>query len=103
MIFDVSIVIPSYNERENIIPLLNRLLEACSDLGVECIVVDDDSPDRTWELAQTKFEDNPRVRVIRRIENRGLGSAVVRGIKEARGSYVGVIDGDLQHPPRTRS
>jgi dolichol-phosphate mannosyltransferase len=65
----------------------------------ELIVVDDDSPDRTWEVAENLIPDYPQLRVMRRQEERGLSSAVIRGWQAARGSILGVIDGDLQHPP----
>ncbi len=97
----LSVIIPTYNERDNLPILLERLEAALS--GLECfeaIVVDDDSPDGTWRLAEglarTKY---PWLRVVRRIGERGLGSAIIRGLREARGEYVAVIDADLQHPP----
>ena len=96
---DLSIIIPSYNERENISRLLTRLLASCDEIAIECIVVDDDSPDRTWEHVDSEFGNDPRVRVIRRINEQGLGSAVCRGIEAATGEFIGVIDADLQHPP----
>jgi len=96
----LSIVIPTYNERENLPILLERLEKTLHNIDFETIVVDDDSPDRTWELARelarTKY---PWLRVIRRVGERGLASAVIRGFSEARGEYVAVMDADLQHPP----
>ena len=65
----------------------------------EIIVVDDDSPDRTWETALRLTGEFPALRVMRRQNERGLSSAVIRGWQAARGSSLGVIDGDLQHPP----
>ena len=67
--------------------------------GYELIVVDDNSPDRTWELAQDLTEQYPHLRVLRRTKERGLATAVVRGWQTARGQILGVIDADLQHPP----
>lgn len=98
----LSIVIPTYNERSNIIRLITRILETCkrAEIEIECIVVDDDSPDRTWELVRNEFCEDDRVRVVHRTEEHGLGSAVVRGVKEASSEFVGVIDADLQHPPQ---
>jgi dolichol-phosphate mannosyltransferase len=67
----------------------------------ELIVVDDDSPDRTWELAAALVSDYPCLRVMRRTAERGLATAVIRGWQVAQGEVLGVIDGDLQHPPDT--
>lgn len=98
----LSLVIPTYNERANLAPLLEELrhlLEAAAPGGYELIVVDDDSPDRTWELASEISREFPQVRVLRREAERGLSAAVVAGWKIARGKIWGVIDADLQHPP----
>ena len=97
-----SLIIPTYNEGENIQVLLDRLaalLEKTLPDQYELVVVDDDSPDLTWELAEQVALRLPQVRVIRRIGERGLATAVVAGWKAARGEFLGVIDADLQHPP----
>lgn len=97
----VSIVVPTYNERENLPVLLEEIRRVMEGEGLsyEVIVVDDDSPDGTWRVALEYAEKGYPVRVIRRMGERGLGSAIVRGLREARGEYVVVIDADLQHPP----
>ncbi|MFN9171496.1 MAG: glycosyltransferase, partial [Dolichospermum sp.] len=98
----LSIVIPTYKERdniENVVNILSGLLDKTIPGNYELIVVDDDSPDRTWEVAENLIPDYPQLRVMRRQEERGLSSAVIRGWQAARGSILGVIDGDLQHPP----
>ncbi|MBW4558600.1 MAG: glycosyltransferase [Trichormus sp. ATA11-4-KO1] len=97
-----SLVIPTYKERDNIgniIKILSQLLDELIPDNYELIVVDDDSPDRTWEVAQSLIEEYPQLRVMRRQHERGLSSAVIRGWQAARGHILGVIDGDLQHPP----
>ncbi len=98
-----SLVIPTYNEGRNIAAMLERLIPVldASDYAdrYEIIVVDDDSPDRTWELAWAVAATYPQVRVIRRQSERGLATAVIRGWQVAGGEVIGVIDGDLQHPP----
>lgn len=98
----LSVVIPTYKERdniENVVNILSGLLDKTIPGNYELIVVDDDSPDRTWEVAENLIPDYPQLRVMRRQEERGLSSAVIRGWQAAKGSILGVIDGDLQHPP----
>lgn len=97
-----SLVIPTYNESknvENIVRLLSRLLDGVIPGDYELIVVDDNSPDLTWQVAQELTAEFPQLRVIRREHERGLSTAVIRGWQAARGEVLGVIDGDLQHPP----
>ncbi|MCC5635534.1 glycosyltransferase [Nostoc sp. CHAB 5844] len=97
-----SLIIPTYKERDNIekvIKILSELIEEFLPEDYELIVVDDDSPDRTWEVAQSMMAEYPNLRVMRRQQERGLSSAVIRGWQVARGRVLGVIDGDLQHPP----
>lgn len=98
----LSLVIPTYNEGKNvqkIVRLLSQQLDAALPEAYELIVVDDNSDDRTWEIAQEIMPDYPQLRVMRRIEERGLSTAVIRGWQAARGEVLGVIDADLQHPP----
>ncbi len=97
-----SLVIPTYNESKNIraiAEILSGLLDKAMPGDYELIVVDDNSPDRTWELAQALIKEYPQLRVMRRKEERGLSTAVIRGWQAAQGQVLGVIDGDLQHPP----
>ena len=99
----LSLVIPTYKERnniENVVNILSGLLDQTIPGNYEIIIVDDDSPDRTWEVAQSLIPDYPQLRVMRRQEERGLSSAVIRGWQAATGRVLGVIDGDLQHPPK---
>ncbi|NTW19516.1 MAG: polyprenol monophosphomannose synthase [Nostocales cyanobacterium W4_Combined_metabat2_030] len=97
-----SLIIPTYNESKNILAvvhLLSNLLDEALPNNYELIVIDDDSPDRTWEIAQKLTKDYPHLRVMRRQGERGLSTAVIRGWQVAEGQILGVIDGDLQHPP----
>ncbi|MBR8837202.1 MAG: glycosyltransferase [Stigonema ocellatum SAG 48.90 = DSM 106950] len=97
-----SLVVPTYKERdniENVVRILSQLLDELMPGDYELIVVDDDSPDGTWEIAQSLMPEYPQMRVMRRQHERGLSSAVIRGWQAARGQILGVIDGDLQHPP----
>jgi dolichol-phosphate mannosyltransferase len=99
-----SLIIPTYNECKNIktiIEKLSQLLDGSIPGDYELIVVDDDSPDRTWEVALSMTADYPQLRVMRREHERGLSTAVIRGWQVARGEVLGVIDADLQHPPET--
>jgi dolichol-phosphate mannosyltransferase len=95
-------VIPTYNERENLEPLLERIDAACRAAGIdyEAIVVDDDSPDGTAKAAAALASRFP-LRLIVRRGARGLATAVARGFEEARGEVVAAIDADLSHPPES--
>jgi dolichol-phosphate mannosyltransferase len=98
----LSLVIPTYNEARNVGELVARLVELLDPElagAYELILVDDDSPDRTWELGLSLARKHPQVRVLRRIAERGLSTAVIRGWQVARGEVLAVIDADLQHPP----
>jgi len=93
----VSVVTPTYNEADNVGPLITALNAALVDLPHEIIVVDDNSPDGTWAIAENIAAADPRVRVIRRFDNHGLSPAVMAGLGAARGEVLAVIDADLQH------
>lgn len=93
----LSVVTPTYNEAANVGPLVTAINDALGDMPHEIIVVDDDSPDRTWEVAGRIAEADPRVRVVRRFDNHGLSPAVMAGLGAARGEVLAVIDADLQH------
>jgi len=91
------VVIPTYNESANIGSLIERLGLVLEDVDHEIIVVDDDSPDLTWQLVERIGESDARVRVIRRLDRQDLSSAIVAGLLDARGDCLAVMDGDLQH------
>ena len=102
----LSLVAPTYNERINLAAFIGRtsaVLDARMPGSYEIIVVDDDSPDLTWEHAAALARLHPAVSVIRRQGRRGLATAVVAGWQAARGDWLGVIDADLQHPPEILS
>ncbi|MGE5223977.1 MAG: polyprenol monophosphomannose synthase [Omnitrophica WOR_2 bacterium] len=92
----VSIILATYNESENIKEMIAAILSYLPD-PIEVIVVDDNSPDRTWQIAGDM--DDRRVKVIRRTKARGLASAINRGIIESRGEFLGWMDADMCHPP----
>ena len=92
----VSIILATYNERENILEAIRSIARHVSR-PFEIIVVDDDSPDGTWQLvAEQRW---PEVKLIRRVATRGLASAYMRGIIESQGDVVGWMDADLSMPP----
>lgn len=96
---EISVIIPTYNERPNIDQIIDRCLSALGGYKAEVIVVDDDSPDGTATFARDAYHDDDRVRVIRRTEDKGLAQSVTRGFRDATHEYCAVIDADLQHPP----
>jgi dolichol-phosphate mannosyltransferase len=95
----LSVVSPTLNEAANVPVLVEQLACALGDIDYEILIVDDNSPDRTWSIAQEISSKNPRVRSIRRMENPGLGMAVIDGFSEATGDMLACIDADLQHDP----
>lgn len=95
---DLSVVVPTFNERENLPLLLERIHTVLDGVNYEVIVVDDNSPDGTGDLGRDMSDRYP-VNVIVRKDQRGLASAVVEGFKRSKSSCVAVIDADLQHPP----
>jgi len=96
---DITVILPTYNERDNIGPLIQRALAALNGYQVEILVVDDDSPDGTWQVVTALVERDPRLRLIRRTGERGLTSAIATGINQSQGAWVGWMDGDLSMPP----
>jgi dolichol-phosphate mannosyltransferase len=94
-----SLVIPTYNERDNLVPLLDAVRGAMAGRDHEIWIVDDDSPDGTWEAAARYGEAHPEVRVIRRTTARGLSGAVIEGFRRATGDVLAVMDADLSHDP----
>ena len=95
----LSIVVPTYNERENIPLLVEKIDNILKGTDFELIVVDDDSPDETWKVAEELSKKYPFIKVIRRRNERDLSTAVLRGFEEAEGEVFAVMDADLQHPP----
>lgn len=95
----ISLVVPTYNERENVRAVVDRCSAALSAYDFEIVVVDDDSPDETWRLVDRVYGDEDRVRIVRRRGKLGLATAISRGFREASSELCAVIDADLQHPP----
>ena len=97
MAYDLAIVLPTFNERGNVGPLVERLEKALVGIRYEVIFVDDDSPDGTADAVRRVAERHHNVRVLHRIGRRGLSSACIEGILAASAPYVAVMDADLQH------
>jgi dolichol-phosphate mannosyltransferase len=93
----LSLILPTFNEAENLPELLPAIEEAMQDQNFEILIVDDDSPDETWRLAEELAKSRPHLRVIRRIGRRGLSSAVIEGFLAAKGEVLAVMDADGQH------
>ena len=93
----VTIVVPTYNERLNIRPLVSLLENALTGIDWEVVFVDDDSPDGTADEVRELAKSISNIRVIHRVGRRGLSGACIEGILSSAGPYVAVMDGDLQH------
>jgi glycosyltransferase involved in cell wall biosynthesis len=96
---ELSLIIPTYNERPNIEPLLAEIDSSLHAIAWEALFVDD-STDGTDNLIAGLAKADTRIRLLHRRQNRGgLAGAVVAGLAQARGTYICVLDADLQHPP----
>ena len=93
----LSVIVPTYREAANVRVLFERLKAALDGLPWEMIVVDDDSPDGTADIAYAIAACDPRLRCLRRVDRVGLAGAVVEGWLASSADLVAVIDGDLQH------
>lgn len=93
----LSLIIPTYNEAENITAQVQRICKVLKE-PFEILVVDDNSPDGTGRIADNLAKKYP-VRVIHRFSKNGLADAVVEGFNQAHGSVIGVMDADQSHPP----
>jgi dolichol-phosphate mannosyltransferase len=93
----LSVVVPTYNERGNVALVIASLDRVLQSIAWEVIFVDDASPDKTAEVVRSLARHDPRVRLIYRHNRRGLSSAVVEGGMAASGDVIAVMDGDMQH------
>jgi dolichol-phosphate mannosyltransferase len=96
-LLQLSIVVPTFNERDNVAKLFHKLDAALEGIAWEVIFVDDNSPDGTWEVVRGLARQDSRVRCIRRIGRRGLSGACIEGILASSAPSAAVIDADLQH------
>src|SRR5580700_7612475 len=93
----LSVVIPTFNERDNVTTLFRRLEKTLAGIPFEAVFVDDNSPDGTWQVVRALSREDSRVRCIRRIGRRGLSGACIEGILASSAPCAAVIDADLQH------
>ncbi|MHC4045899.1 glycosyltransferase family 2 protein [Bradyrhizobium sp. 23AC] len=94
---ELSVIVPTFNERDNVTVLYRRLEAVLANVAWEVVFVDDNSPDGTWDVVRALAQQDSRVRCIRRIGRRGLSGACIEGILASSAPYVAVIDADLQH------
>src|SRR6201991_3967187 len=94
---ELSVIVPTFNERDNVTTLFRRLETALAGVAWEVIFVDDNSPDATWDVVRALAQQDGRVRCVRRIGRRGLSGACIEGILASSAPCAAVIDADLQH------
>jgi len=94
---ELCVVVPTFNERDNVPVLAARLASVLKGIAWEAVFVDDNSPDGTAEVVRSLAGSDPRLRCLRRIDRRGLSSACIEGILSTSAPFIAVIDGDLQH------
>lgn len=94
----ISIVVPTFNEKGNIAPLLKRIGDTLKEIDYEVIFVDD-SNDETPQVIEEAAKTDKHVRLFHRENEKGLATAVVKGFSLAKGDFVACMDADLQHPP----
>ncbi|MBR0811651.1 MULTISPECIES: glycosyltransferase family 2 protein [Bradyrhizobium] len=94
---ELSVIVPTFNERDNVTVLYRRLEATLTNVAWEVVFVDDNSPDGTWDVVRALAQQDSRVRCVRRIGRRGLSGACIEGILASSAPFVAVIDADLQH------
>ncbi len=97
----VSVILPTYNEKDAILLLIREISEILTreSLNFEIIIVDDNSPDGTFRIIEGEFSNDPHVIPILRLNEKGLASAILHGIRSATGDTLVVMDTDFNHPP----
>src|SRR5262245_7961128 len=96
---DLSVIVPSKDERDNLRPLYRRVTAALAGRSFELVVVDDGSTDGSFEILQSLAATDPRVKVVRLRRNFGQSAALKAGIDWSTGVVVVTMDGDLQNDP----
>ncbi|GAB4219548.1 MAG: hypothetical protein Fur009_6240 [Candidatus Microgenomates bacterium] len=96
----ISIIIPTYNEKGNLIKLIKEIEKKLKKFSYEIIVIDDDSQDLTGKIAKKIFNKNKRIKIFIRKKRGGLASAILFGIKKSKGEIIIGMDADFNHPPQ---
>src|SRR5512143_4110 len=96
---EISVVTPTFNEAENVARFVSTISGVLRGVAHEIIIVDDNSPDQTWRVAQHLGKTCPTLRVLRRLAPPSLAGSVIDGFAMAAGDAVACIDADLQHDP----
>lgn len=96
----VSVVLPAYNEKDNIIPLVREIKAALSGYAKEILVVDDNSPDGTAQAVRREFAGDGEVVVIVRTKDKGFANSIREGLETATGAILVVMDSDFNHQPK---
>ena len=96
---NLSIILPTFNEKDNIIELINKIKEVIQNYSYEIIVVDDNSPDETFKVCKEYFINDEKIKTILRMANHGLANSIREGIENAKGEYVVIMDTDFTHDP----
>ena len=94
---ELCVIVPTFNERGNVVELVDRLRDALTAYRWEPIFVEDDSPDETARCVRKIAQSDDRVRCLQRIGRRGLASGCIEGMLASSAPYMAVIDGDLEH------
>jgi len=95
---NLSIILPTYNEKENIIETITKIQkEIAKTQDYEILVMDDNSPDLTWKIVNEYYKKNQNIKSIRRMTKRGLSPAIIEGFSKAKGNIFLVMDADGQH------
>ena len=99
---NISIILPTYNECKNLPILVEKLKKELNPINIdyELIIIDDNSPDRTWEIAERLEKKSQRVKVIIRKNEKGLATAIRAGIEKSKHPLICIMDTDLSHPPK---
>jgi len=95
----ISVILPTFNERQNICPLIYSLCKELTDFNFEIIVVDDNSLDGTFKEAEKHFSGNDKVRLFLRTSEKGLAKSIRFGIEMSKGDFIAVMDTDFNHEP----